>query len=230
MVTTSRPTLFPASDLCLFFTKSKEALAASQVALSIQVSSTSFQHSTMTSTSLNISSLTHPLSVLTMTGLTCSQSLFSILTSINVHALSIETSNEFFLFMDMRVELGWVSYNMTSHRWVLATVNYNSRLEALNLAKNIATIPKHPCALIEHLGAIETKIALCQGVVDCTSGVDIPIEYEVFTKMLGKQTTIDQDGTILFQLFDFTIPPSTPNQLIVLCDSCKHLCLDCLSG
>ncbi len=94
-----------------------------------------------------------------MTGLTRSQSLFSILTGINVHALSIETSDEFFLFMDMRAELGWVSYNMTSHRWVLATVNYNSRLEALNLAKNIATIPKHPRALMEHLGAIETKIA-----------------------------------------------------------------------
>ena len=61
--------------------------------------------------------------------------------------------------MDMREELGWVSYNMTSRRWVLATASYNSRLEALNLAKDIATIPKHPRALMEHLGAIETKIA-----------------------------------------------------------------------
>ena len=58
--------------------------------------------------------------------------------------------------MDMRAKLGWVSYNMTSHRWALATVNYNLRLEALNLAKNIAMIPKHPRALMEHLGAIET--------------------------------------------------------------------------
>jgi hypothetical protein len=52
-----------------------------------------------------------------------------------------------------------VSYNMTSRRWVLATANYNSRLEALNSAKNIMTIPKHPRALTEHLGAIEMKIA-----------------------------------------------------------------------
>jgi hypothetical protein len=81
-------------------------------------------------------------------------------TGINVHALSNETSNKFFLFMDMRTELGWVSYNMTSRRWVLATANYNSRLEALNSAKNIVTIPKHPHALMEHLGAIEMKIAL----------------------------------------------------------------------
>jgi hypothetical protein len=88
-----------------------------------------------------------------------------------VHALSIETSDEFFLFMDMRAELGWVSYNMTSHRWVLATVNYNSRLEALNLAKNITTIPKHPRALMEHLGAIETKIAsrIARNDFTCTS-------------------------------------------------------------
>jgi hypothetical protein len=76
--------------------------------------------------------------------------------------MSIKTSNEFLLFMDMRAGLGWVSYNMTSRRWVLATANYNLRLdsEALNSAKNIVTIPKHPRALTEHLvGAIEMKIA-----------------------------------------------------------------------
>jgi hypothetical protein len=95
-----------------------------------------------------------------MAGLTRSQLLFSILTGINVRALSIETGDEFFLFMDMREELGWVSYNMTPRRWVLATTTYNSRLEALNSAKNvITTIPKHPRALMEHLGVIEMKIA-----------------------------------------------------------------------
>jgi hypothetical protein len=59
--------------------------------------------------------------------------------------------------MDMREELGWVSYNMTSRRWVLATMNYNSRLEALNSAKNIVTIPKHPRALMEHLGWLRRR-------------------------------------------------------------------------
>jgi len=59
--------------------------------------------------------------------------------------------------------------------------------------------------------------------VDRASGVDVPIEYEAFAKMLGQQTTIDQDGAVLFRLFDLTIPPSTPNRLIVLCDGCKHL-------
>jgi hypothetical protein len=74
-------------------------------------------------------------------------------------------------------------------------------------------------------------------VVDRASGVDVPIEYEAFsTKMLGKRSTfnvnstIDQDDTVLFRLFDLTIPPSTPDQLIVLRDGCKHLRLDCLSG
>ncbi len=58
----------------------------------------------------------------------------------------------------------------------------------------------------------------------------VPIEYKAFTKMLGKQATINQDGTILFQLFNLTIPSSTPDKLIVLCDGCKHLHLDCLTG
>ena len=49
-------------------------------------------------------------------------------------------------------------------------------------------------------------------------------------KMLSNRTTIDQDGTVLFRLFDLTIPPSTPDELIVLHDGCKHLRLDCLSG
>jgi hypothetical protein len=49
-------------------------------------------------------------------------------------------------------------------------------------------------------------------------------------EMLDKQTTIDQDGTILrlFRLFDLTIPLSTPDQLVVLRDGRKHLRLDCL--
>jgi hypothetical protein len=45
-------------------------------------------------------------------------------------------------------------------------------------------------------------------VVDRSSGVDVPIEYEAFMKMLGKRTTIDEDDIILFRLFDLTIPPS----------------------
>jgi hypothetical protein len=65
-------------------------------------------------------------------------------------------------------------------------------------------------------------------VVEGASGVDIPIEYDAFAKMLNKRTTIDQDGNILFRLFDLIIPSSTPDKLIILHDGCKHLRLDCL--
>jgi hypothetical protein len=65
-----------------------------------------------------------------------------------------------------------------------------------------------------------------------TSGVDVPIECKAFafTKMLSNQTTKNQDDTVLFRLFDLTIPPSTTDKPSVLHDSCKHLRLDYLSG
>ena len=128
-----------------------------------------------------------------MTGFTGtrSQSLFSTLTGINVHALSIETSDEFFLFMDMQEELGWVSYNMTSRRWVLAMANYNSRLGALNLPKNIVTIPKHPHALMEHLGAVEMTITsrIAHSDFTCTS-LFYFIDCDV-TPFLAKRSNTD---------------------------------------
>jgi hypothetical protein len=83
----------------------------------------------------------------------------------------------------------------------------------------------HPIEFLKTLREVYEKL-----VVDRTSGVDVPIEYEAFMKMLSNRTTIDQDGTVLFRLFDLTIPPSTPDKLIVLHDGCKHLRLDCLSG
>ena len=83
----------------------------------------------------------------------------------------------------------------------------------------------HPIEFLKTLQEVYEKV-----VVDRASGFNVPIEYEAFTKMLGKGATIDQDGTVQFRLFDLTIPPSTPDQLIVLRDSCKHLHLDGLSG
>jgi hypothetical protein len=55
------------------------------------------------------------------------------------------------------------------------------------------------------------------------------IEYEALTTMLGKWTSqlSIKIGTVLF---DLTIPSSTPDQLVVLHDGCRHLRLDCLSG
>jgi hypothetical protein len=63
--------------------------------------------------------------------------------------------------MEMRAEQRWVSYNMNSRKWVIATDQFNSRLAALHSEKAIGpTIPKHPRALMEQLGVIEAKIGV----------------------------------------------------------------------
>jgi hypothetical protein len=60
--------------------------------------------------------------------------------------------------MQMRVERQWVSYNMTSHKWVTATLDYNTRLESHNKAAGHETVPKNPRALMDKLGEIEPII------------------------------------------------------------------------
>jgi hypothetical protein len=67
----------------------------------------------------------------------------------------IKGDDEFFLFMDMRAEHQWASFNMTSRKWVAATSAYNERLEA----KNKSLVKKNPCALVDLLGRIEPKIS-----------------------------------------------------------------------
>jgi hypothetical protein len=83
----------------------------------------------------------------------------------------------------------------------------------------------YPIEFLKTLREVYEKL-----VVNRASGVDVLIEYEAFMKTLGKRTTIEQDGTVLFRLFDLILPSSTPDKLIVLRDSgCKYLRLDCLS-
>lgn len=81
----------------------------------------------------------------------------------------------------------------------------------------------HPLEFLKTLREVYEKL-----VVDRVSGVDIPIEYEAFIKMLiSKRTTIDRDGTVLFQLFDLTIlSSSTPDKIIVLRDGCNTCVLN----
>ena len=73
--------------------------------------------------------------------------------------MTIKGTDEFHLFMDMRAENGWASFNMTSRKWVMATNDYNMRLAVLNLSKNCTTIEKNPRALLDLLGEIEPKIS-----------------------------------------------------------------------
>ncbi|KAG2085011.1 uncharacterized protein F5147DRAFT_782255 [Suillus discolor] len=88
-------------------------------------------------------------------GQTRSQRLFSIATGIDPRSLTFQNSDEFYLFMNMRAEFKWLSYQMTSKRWVLATEEYNHRLVE-TMGQSI--IQKNPQALLRALGDIEPKL------------------------------------------------------------------------
>jgi hypothetical protein len=92
--------------------------------------------------------------------LTRSQRLFSLATEIDIRSLSLKADGEFYLFMDMRSELQWASFHMTSHKWVMATREYNGRLALQNAAAGLPTFEKSPRALMQLLGEIEPQIAL----------------------------------------------------------------------
>lgn len=90
--------------------------------------------------------------------LTRSQRLFSVVTGIPFQSLSINDRDEFFLFMDMRAELGWASFNMNSARYAQATLEYNTRLESANKTKGRGTVKKSPRAIMEKLVDVEDVI------------------------------------------------------------------------
>ncbi|KAG0694993.1 hypothetical protein DFH29DRAFT_880333 [Suillus ampliporus] len=89
------------------------------------------------------------------TGQTRSQRLFSIATGVDPRSLTFQNSDEFYLFMDMRAEFKWLSYQMTSKRWVLATEEYNCRLTK-KMGQSV--VQKNPQALLRALGDIELKL------------------------------------------------------------------------
>ncbi|KAJ7607603.1 hypothetical protein DFH06DRAFT_1486459 [Mycena polygramma] len=88
--------------------------------------------------------------------LTRSQQLFNASTGTDPRSLQIHQGAEVYLFMEMRREFGWKSYEMTSRTWVQSTAEYNTRLRKLPGGKQF--IPKNPRALLEMLGVIEPKI------------------------------------------------------------------------
>ncbi|KAK6984837.1 hypothetical protein R3P38DRAFT_2575379, partial [Favolaschia claudopus] len=107
----------------------------------------------------SIAELNKPLPVPrnTLGKLTPSQLLFESGTGINPLALKITYGEEFYLFMKLRTERQWKSFEMTPKRWAEETVLYNSRLKSL---PNRIPSPKHPRALVEKLTEIEPKIIL----------------------------------------------------------------------
>jgi hypothetical protein len=91
--------------------------------------------------------------------LTRSQQLFTVATGIDARALQITESHEFHLFMDMRAEKAWQSFSMTPKAWVLATNEYNIRLQKLCAEKALLQpVNKNPLALFRKLGEIEPKL------------------------------------------------------------------------
>jgi hypothetical protein len=72
--------------------------------------------------------------------------------------LAIKGEDEFYLFMDMRAEKGWVSFNMSSHKWVIATHEYNDALCKMQVERGLPAIKKIPRALLDKLGEMEAKI------------------------------------------------------------------------
>ncbi|KAH9958749.1 hypothetical protein BC827DRAFT_1344607, partial [Russula dissimulans] len=124
-----------------------------------------------------------------MAGLRRSQSLISIYMSLDARVPVIDGSDEFYLFMDLRAEQRWVSYNMNSWKWLAATHEFNSQLEALNASKNIEHIPKYPRVLMEQLGNME-KIAtriVCNDFTS-TAGTDTFWRQHCFVISLVKPT------------------------------------------
>ncbi|GBE81445.1 hypothetical protein SCP_0311740 [Sparassis crispa] len=95
-----------------------------------------------------------------ISGLTPSQRLFSLAMGMHIQSMSINTKDEFFLFMDMRAEKRWASFSMTPRKWVIAASEYNTQLEAFNRSRGQAhlTVRKTPRALMEKLGELEPKI------------------------------------------------------------------------
>ncbi|KAJ6491109.1 hypothetical protein C8R45DRAFT_826035, partial [Mycena sanguinolenta] len=90
--------------------------------------------------------------------LTPSQQFFAILTHTDPRAFKNNQGAEFFLFMDLRAELQWKSYEMTPKKWADSTITYNTRLQ---FRPGYTAPKKRPRALMDKLCEMEPKIMQC---------------------------------------------------------------------
>ena len=96
------------------------------------------------------------LPVPTISGTTRSQILVSLITGLDPRSLKFPNNDdEFYLFMELRAEYKWVTYNMSALNWVEAASIFNATLEK---KKGAGTIRKTPRALMEKLEDVEKKI------------------------------------------------------------------------
>ncbi len=102
-----------------------------------------------------VSALTAPLPLPpAQSKLTRSELFFKSHTEIHPNSLIIDGDSQFYLFMEMRAEQQWVSFNMTPAKWVLATEAYNTRLAL----EHPDAVQKNPKALLKKLSDVESLI------------------------------------------------------------------------
>ncbi|KAH9001850.1 hypothetical protein EDB86DRAFT_2801333, partial [Lactarius hatsudake] len=92
-------------------------------------------------------------------GLTRSQRLFTISTGIHVDLLTIGHGDEFCVFMRLRAQHKWASFQMTPPKWAEATKHFNAELESVNCSHNRGTTLKNPRTLVAMLGTVEAMVA-----------------------------------------------------------------------
>ncbi|CAA7261854.1 unnamed protein product [Cyclocybe aegerita] len=164
-----------------------------------------------------LDSLTAPLSKPpAQSNLTRSQLLFSVATSINPLSLSIKGKSEFFLFMDMRAEFQWVTFSMTSQKWVSATQLFNSCLETQGKVNREAVVKKNPRALMEKLGEVEAIIVKHVATKNYTSqrsGTEIFWQKHCTTV----QAVIKSEGVDA----NVNAGPAIRKRKVAICSRCK---------
>ena len=81
----------------------------------------------------------------------------------------------------------------------------------------------HPVEFLKTLQDVYEKVAVRE-----ERSADYLVECEAFWKVLQRRTTINEDSSVLFELYDLNISPSTPSSLVMLHNGHQHLRLDCL--
>lgn len=100
-----------------------------------------------------------------------SQHLFSFKMGIDARSLTIASGDEFFLFMELRLEQRWASFMMSPCLWVQATQDYNNHLEKKFSGTVRSTfVKKNTRTLVDKLEEIEAVIIMqiAQGNFQCT--------------------------------------------------------------
>jgi hypothetical protein len=78
----------------------------------------------------------------------------------------------------------------------------------------------HPVPFLTALREIYEKFVTQGEAVE-----SISVEHEAFARMLNSCTSIQEDGAVLFRLYDLNMPLS---DMVVMKSDTRFLCLDCL--